>query len=1157
MRDCSPRCAGRRGFLAVVFLCLLSGPGFGATLSGTVVDPQGQPVVAAQVWLCALLPSEDHQVGLLGRAETGPEGDFTVSDNERAVPPDRPYVWVVVHQPGRALGAANARVPTTRPLRLVLTSPLELSGQVLDEQGRPLAGARVTPYGFSPPDDDAYGFTPAYAYLPEALEGEFSVETAADGTFHLDCLGPSGSISLRLSAPGYGRVRVAVGYVAWPLRLTRAGRLRGQLVCPEQPELAAGRWVNLYRRPQTRAGVWPAVPTVLSDAEGNFLFPEVPAGDDYALSVRDMETPWQPPTQQPYAYSDREGLEIQAGRDTTTELRAEKTAPVKLRLVAADTGEPLAGVMVNPDSGGFLPGKTDEDGGLSARLLPGTMPRYWIVVEGYVGRNLPDELTVGPEGADLGDLQLEPACELAVTTVDEAGKPVVGAHIFAQAGEEYWRGGTMSQGTTDEQGRLTVTGLAAGAYTVCGRTGESASIETQVTLRARQPAPPVRLVLKVQPQARARVTILDQDGRPLPNVRVRLKESFPPNARPAIGHVSPRERVSDAQGEVIWRYLSPRNSYTAVASSHDCFPALSEVWQAVEGQEHDFGALRVTPLSGTVAGTVVDENGKPVGGALVFDSVDGAKRQETLTDDQGRFQLGALPTGDLLLFAQAEGKLMAHALVPAGETGARLVLEARPVAKLEAPEGEAPPLKTPVPPQARATALKLIREALALAHGDTGWSTVSVWQAWAALEPEAALAAAPEGQIRQRVQLRAGEKLLAVDFPRALEVLKQAPPGWGVSTLLEGAWRYRHSRPELARQCVEAALAELPSMTDWRVRYVPGYRARLGQVLVEIQDPRGPGLLEEAFDAALDLPVIGDVAIYSRGQVAAVYATVNVDDALALLAPVEAEREQDKRELQRALAAVAAAVAPRDPQKALEILARIPERSQREWYTNDLLWSFPADSLNVALATARAMTDLRSRATALVLLAQVTSREQVAALLEEAAQTCLDYSGPDFAYNADILGAIACVARRLGYSRWEEWSRLLGARSGDPDGPFGDTSDYQDFRSLKLLALSQPQLARHVLMARLRRLGGMDKLAGDSAVQVIGVAAAIDPDWAQELLAQIPADRKGRDGLVRVAATTALVRALPQTPEERERWVLNREVRGPWLLPTDEELPRY
>jgi hypothetical protein len=184
----------------------------------------------------------------------------------------------------------------------------------------------------------------------------------------------------------------------------------------------------------------------------------------------------------------------------------------------------------------------------------------------------------------------------------------------------------------------------------------------------------------------------------------------------------------------------------------------------------------------------------------------------------------------------------------------------------------------------------------------------------------------------------------------------------------------------------------------------------------------------------------------------------------------------------------------------------------------------------------------------------------VAGLLEEAVKPLLETPlPPDLP--PQYLGALACVARRLGYSRWEAWALLYAARMGSVgEQRYLYTPQYEgvdDLRNAGLLALTEPALGRHWLEAALRRLGGMEKLSGDVPGQAVAAAAALDPDWAQQLLTQIPLDRRGQNGLARVAAEDGLVRALLQTPEKHEQQVLKNSSGGDWLLPVSDEMPNY
>jgi hypothetical protein len=213
----------------------------GASVSGRVLDPDGRPVPGATVLaLPVLLEDLIQDSQRIKPATTDAQGRFTIG----GLLPGRLGLYASVHGKGRTREQVNLEPGEQRTgVVLSLTATTLLEGVVLDDEGRPVAGAEVWA--------QSTGDETMRAALPDMLAGDFSfvadldamrVRASLDGRFAL----PSGSLpgkpELLARADGFELYRTALpthGPVDVRLTRERQARVTGRVVDPTGAPIAA------------------------------------------------------------------------------------------------------------------------------------------------------------------------------------------------------------------------------------------------------------------------------------------------------------------------------------------------------------------------------------------------------------------------------------------------------------------------------------------------------------------------------------------------------------------------------------------------------------------------------------------------------------------------------------------------------------------------------------------------------------------------------------------------------------------------------------------------------------------------------------------------------------------------------------------------------
>jgi RNA polymerase sigma factor (sigma-70 family) len=342
-----------------------------AEVRGRVLDPDGKPVAGANVYLAR--PTADGPAPS-PQATSGPDGRF-----QFALARSEPGQAEADDPPAQVLAAADGYGPDWAPVgqadvTLRLVKAANLNGRVLDENGKPVAGASVrvqevirrTPEAMSrfleriPQGEPDTEYAAARRWPGPFPNQPARLTTGPDGRIRLGGFGPDEVVLLRIEGPGiqYATINVTTrpikpvmgppmhpgaapyprrhfgatfDYVAPPARPIR-GVVRDKATGePVAGVLLRSRYIGALDR--AIGG------EARTDADGRYELPGYPKSDTYELVVHPDEG--QPYVRMTARLKDTPGLAPLAG-----DIELVGGIPCRGRLTDKDTGKPVAGAEV-------------------------------------------------------------------------------------------------------------------------------------------------------------------------------------------------------------------------------------------------------------------------------------------------------------------------------------------------------------------------------------------------------------------------------------------------------------------------------------------------------------------------------------------------------------------------------------------------------------------------------------------------------------------------------------------------------------------------------------------------------------------------------------------------------------------------------------------
>jgi protocatechuate 3,4-dioxygenase beta subunit len=635
-------------------------------VSGRIVSAQdGRPIAGALAWT-----GDDY--GAAVRA--GTDGTFRLPDFQKVA-------GVTAAAPGffpEDGQASGGRLPT-----FSLQSRLAASGIVVDEAGRPVAGASLMA-SFLP--DRLQGVKGYTAYR----SGGFA-RSAPSGRFRLSGLLAGVAYELRIGREGFAPARMELpvreaGKPAPDVRVVlRAGRtLFGSVIDggrrpvagahvslrPAAPTSFQARlWATRFSDPTARA---PEVPT---DAAGRFELKNLVAGT-FDLTVRARG----------FAPLTVPALAVPEGKGATDAGTVMLAPGAAVRgLVADPRGNPIDGAEVRAARRNELPRFMGEDPGPADTVTaadgsfvledrsPGESLNLVVIHPGYGPGSAPG---VAVPSEALIRIVLLPTVRVAGHTLDPDGRPVAGASVFLSEEESRTFGGRSAlmssdrfhRGTSDDEGGFSFDGVSPGPFSLSAQAPRRQRAELKnLEVKAGQDLTGLELVLP--PGAEVTGRVLSPEGRPVAEAQVVLVEA----SEERYPSFSSLQATTDADGQYRIDGLPP-GKRTLEARAEGYRRAVRDVELTATAAVVDFALERGLEASGRV----VDDAGNPIAGTelILFASQYSADAPHATSEADGTFRFSGLRDGTYRLMAFKDG-------YAPDRRGTKVTLAGAPVSGLE------------------------------------------------------------------------------------------------------------------------------------------------------------------------------------------------------------------------------------------------------------------------------------------------------------------------------------------------------------------------------------------------------------------------------------------------------------------------------------------
>ncbi|MFC7370130.1 carboxypeptidase regulatory-like domain-containing protein [Fictibacillus iocasae] len=581
--------------------------GLPASVSGTVTNEAGVPISGATIQIL------DEDGNLIGTATSDSNGDYTIPN----LPAGSFTVFV------SAVGFQNESLGITLAVGQDLTdvdfalaaigAPGTLSGQVTNATGTPIVDTLVTVR-------DENGFVVATA------------TTGPDGTYTITGLDP-GTVTVTFTAVNFstfvGTAFIEEGQVTIlnALLTSNPGFITGTVTDAATGLPLGGTTVRIL----DEAGN--ILAELITDASGAFTSPGLAAGSYTVVVIN--------PDYQGFVTD----ITLASGETVTLNIALQANpGSITGSVVNALTGLPIAGAFVEVFLG-FTPlisGFTDLNGNFTFEGLPEGLLTVTASAPSFAIDS--EDVTVFAGEQSIVNLALiENPASVSGQVVTSTGTPVANATVRAvdQAGQ------IIATVTTDSLGQFTFDNLPPGVITLLASADGFPSSSTDVTLEPGEVLTGVLLILQETVTSAISGNVIDTNGNPVAGAVVSVFDENGNLAGTAITDENGGYTVDNLPSGTLTVNVTALNF---VDQSRDIFLDPGQILPDV-----DFILSPVTGF-GSLSGTVTDNRGRPVAGALVeIRNANGALVDTEITNEAGSFFSDGLAAGGYTVTVTAAG----------------------------------------------------------------------------------------------------------------------------------------------------------------------------------------------------------------------------------------------------------------------------------------------------------------------------------------------------------------------------------------------------------------------------------------------------------------------------------------------------------------------
>lgn len=597
-----------------------------ASLSGRILDSGAEPVVGARVEWRGFRPMErilldasrGAEAAVLGSVRTDGEGQFAIRFGK---PAGEISIRVLLREGCEVdiEGPFDSTIEDELPDLILPSATGKFSGQVVDEVGRAVSGARVE-----------------LQLAPRLAEGAmlWKTVTTADGTFRFGAV-PMAPISVTVRASSFVVSRADVSLGAAPIRvvLRHGGGVFGTVIDDTGKPVAGAIVVSGTNAAET-------------SREGRFRL-EVRAGSASVLAIGPDGR-----------IGRREGIAIRADEDVDLDrLRVLPSACFSGSIIDDSSRQPVASALVtaatmrigaDSDPLEWRTARADGRGRFQLCGLASGTHRLEVEHPGYLPAEM-DSVLATIEPADGISVALRRESAVAGRVTDESGVPVPGARVHLHAVSD-----TRAVTTKDGRFRLRRLEPARNAELEAEKVGFARARRPGLQLKAGASTLVPDLILRHG--LRVVGTVVDPSGSPVAGVEVRAaSEAEKAKLDSRFGEPPPLpDASSDARGRFELAGLDP-GEYRVVLW-RDGFADRSVAGLGVKRDGPNQWAPIVLTPGAAIDGLVTTGDGKPIEGAHVTAFLEPGRPRSANSDNQGRFHLEDLaPQHPAELWVSAEG----------------------------------------------------------------------------------------------------------------------------------------------------------------------------------------------------------------------------------------------------------------------------------------------------------------------------------------------------------------------------------------------------------------------------------------------------------------------------------------------------------------------